>query len=285
MQSKDKILGWTITDIKDLLHTIKQKNYNNLVQAFQEFADKTNRKTFSVRNFYYKLIKEYDSNPNIKKIIKANKLDSDLKTNHFSDSETNILLRKLLRFDRKESIRQSCMELANGDTKKMIRYQNKFRNLLKKEPEKVRAILDEYKQKNIKTRDIRYNNIVMLPKKKVEPITQNEIQSLFWGLVRLVKKSAQDEIEQNLIREAEFANSQLEKSLIDLRRKNILIKELKEQNEKLKERIAETQKNLQSSQEKMLSSFLTLNTLATSSKIEELKSFINSLVVSEQKTN
>ena len=58
MQSKDKILGWTITDIKDLLHTIKQKNYNNLVQAFQEFADKTNRKTFSVRNFYYKLIKD-----------------------------------------------------------------------------------------------------------------------------------------------------------------------------------------------------------------------------------
>lgn len=285
MQSNDKIMGWNIAEIRELIKIVNKKNYNNLIEAFKEFADKTNRKTYSVRNFYYKLIKENETNPKISKIIKANKLDSNLKTNHFSNNETEYLLRTLLRNDKGLSVRQSCLMLANGNTKKMIRFQNKFRNALKNEPEKVQAILDEYKKQGIKTRDIKYNNIVMLPKKKIEPITQNEIQSLFWGLVRLVKKSAQDEIEQNLIREAEFANNQLEKSLIDLRRKNILIKELKEQNELLKDKIAQTEKNLHSSQEKMISSFLKLNNLATSSKMEELKSFINSLVISEPQSN
>ena len=131
---------------------------------------------------------------------------------------------------------------------------------------------------------LKLNNISIMPIKE-EKITEKEIQSLFWGLVRLVKRNAEEEIESTLKREAEFANTALQNSLIDLRRKEVLINELREQNKSLKMKLENMTQNLQQSQQNLLGQMATISNLVGNSKIEELKAFITGLGAGEQQIN
>ena len=83
-------------------------------------------------------------------------------------------------------------------------------------------------------------------------------------------------------RETEFANTALQNSLIDLRRKEMLIKELKEQNAILKDKLKLIENSLQESQEKMLGNMATITSLVGKSKMDELKTFIKQMNLSEK---
>ena len=280
-----KILGWDISEIKILMNLVSKREEKSLVEVFDNFAKQTNRKTFSVRNFYYKLLELANIDDKIAQVLNKNGIENaEIRTNHFSSTETENLLRILLNNEKNISVRRACMELAKGDDTLMMRYQNKYRNALKNQPELVSRILDELKSKHIRVREVEPNNIMVMPLAK-QLITEKEIQSLFGGLIRLVKKSAEQEISTQLKREAEFANTALQNSLIDLRRKEILIKELQEQNLILKTKLASLKENLQHSQEKLIGNISTITQLAQSSKIDELKKFISKLKIekSEQK--
>ncbi len=280
-----KILGWDISEIKILMNLVSKREEKSLVEVFENFAKQTNRKTFSVRNFYYKLLELANIDNKIAQVLNKNGIENaEIRTNHFSSTETENLLRILLNNEKNISVRRACMELAKGDDTLMMRYQNKYRNALKNQPELVSRILDELKSKQIRVREVEPNNIMVMPLAK-QLITEKEIQSLFGGLIRLVKKSAEQEISTQLKREAEFANTALQNSLIDLRRKEILIKELQEQNLILKTKLANLKENLQHSQEKLIGNISTITQLAQSSKIDELKKFISKLKIekSEQK--
>lgn len=283
---ESKILGWDIEEIKELMQTIASKQGRSLVKCFKYFAIKTNRQTYSVRNFYYRLLEVANKDKNIAEILVQNGITNSIKTNHFTDEETAKLLRAILRNDKKMSVRKACFELADGDANLMMRYQNKYRNALKTQPELIKKISQELQSQNIKTRDeVTRNNIMIMPLKQQETITEKEIQSLFWGLVKLVKRSAEEEVQANLKREAEFANNTLSNALIDLRRKEMLIKELKEQNERLNLRLKDTEIKLENSQQKLVSNISKINDLAHSSSIKELKNFIESLKVIEKTQN
>ncbi len=280
-----KILGWDISEIKILMNLVSKREEKSLIEVFDNFAKQTNRKTFSVRNFYYKLLELANIDDKIAQVLNKNGIENaEIRTNHFSSTETENLLRILLNNEKNISVRRACMELAKGDDTLMMRYQNKYRNALKNQPELVSRILDELKSKQIRVREVEPNNIMVMPLAK-QLITEKEIQSLFGGLIRLVKKSAEQEISTQLKREAEFANTALQNSLIDLRRKEILIKELQEQNLILKTKLASLKENLQHSQEKLIGNISTITQLAQSSKIDELKKFISKLKIekSEQK--
>ena len=283
---ENKILGWDIEEIKDLMQTIASKQGRSLVKCFKHFAIKTNRQTYSVRNFYYRLLEVVNKDKNVAEILVQNGITNSIKTNHFTDEETAKLLRAILRNDKKMSVRKACFELADGDASLMMRYQNKYRNALKTQPELIKKISQELQSQNIKTRDeSTKNNIMIMPLKQQETITEKEIQSLFWGLVKLIKRGAEEEVQANLKREAEFANNTLSNALIDLRRKEMLIKELKEQNERLNLRLKDTEIKLENSQQKLVSNISKINDLAHSSSIKELKNFIASLKVIEKTQN
>lgn len=279
---KYRILGWDISEIKKLLGAVSSRTSGSLVDVFENFAKETKRKTFSVRNFYYKLLELASLDKEVAEVLNKNGIvNTELRTNHFSSNETETLLRALLNNNRNISVRKACMELANGDDSLMMRYQNKYRNAIKNNPELVEKICHELEQQNVRVRKISSDNITVMPLQK-NFITEKEIQSLFWGLVRLVKKSAEQDIENNLKQEAEFANTTLQNTLVDLRRKEMLIKELKEQNKNLKIKLQNMEENLQKSQAKMIGEITTISNLAHNSKMEELKNFINKLSINEK---
>ncbi len=345
------IMGWSELEIKRLLSFVLNRGDKSLLSVFDDFASKTGRRPYSVRNFYYKLINLAEKNSEVAKAVNFNKISNNMKNNHFSQNDTKSLLRTLLNNDKNISVRRACLNLANGDAKLMIRYQNKYRNILKTNIKLVNEVANELRQNGVRVRkydkfgnnlvkfDKNYGNfndfaqnstkfsenyqknnkiakntakinenylkneifnqksakfnektlnfdkfnqnIAVMPTQN-DKLTENDMQALFLGLVRLVKRSAEHEVAQNLKREAEFANSALQNSLIDLRRKEVLIAELKEQNEKLKIKLDKLEKNFQKNQEKMVGNISTISVLLGNSKIDELKNFVEKLSLKER---
>ncbi len=279
---KTKIYGWSLTEVKRLLNMISNKGSKSLLSVFNDFATMTKRQPFSVRNFYYKLMEQAEHDNEIVELLGIKKMAQNIKNNHFSKDDTVILLQNLLNNDKNISIRRACLDLANGDDKLMIRYQNKYRNLLKTKPQLVSKVANELRAKGVKVRNVGIkDNIAVMPTPKAQ-ITDKEIQSLFFGLVRLIRKSAEENVEIRLKRDAEFASTALQNSLIDLRRKEILIRELEEQNRSLKIKIKNIEKNLQRNQEKMMGNMTTISNLLGKSKMEELKNFIAKLNLADK---
>ncbi len=131
-----KYKGYSKEDIKELLALAKQAKNNNhpLDSVFVKFAQEHGRAKGSVRNFYYRLIAylkndsakneewSYDL-PNVEKILPFNEQEQQKLVNAVNEGlKTN------------KSIRRSLMELAGGDSKKMLRFQNKYRSLANKSP-------------------------------------------------------------------------------------------------------------------------------------------------------
>ena len=63
----------------------------------------------------------------------------------FTEEETDEMLKKVLTEKSKGmSVRRAIRNLCGGDEKLMLRMQNKYRNLLKKQPERVRRAADRF---------------------------------------------------------------------------------------------------------------------------------------------
>lgn len=108
-------------ELFELAKTAKKEGYP-LVRLFKRFAKKEGMAFGSIRNFYYKSIREG----------KANDLTAK-RNRYFTESAENELIAYFLRERRVcGSIRKTAFRLANGDPVLALRYQNKYCNLLKK---------------------------------------------------------------------------------------------------------------------------------------------------------
>jgi len=236
---------WKDEEVKHLflhIENFKQKNLP-LTYAFLEYAKQTNRKANSVRNYYYLELDEL-----LKNEPRRIKLNIDL-TNHqkqnfeeFNKQQEYELTYYILQKARySKSVRSSCLELANNDVSLMIRYQNKFRSLLKNNASLINEINKKLDATIGPKQDIKKANILTFPvldkTKNKERLSDEELKGLFMGLVKLVKKSADLEVSNALKKECNFANESLRKTLIAMRKKEEEILLLSQKNEVLNERL------------------------------------------------
>ncbi len=140
----NKINGYTAEEASSLVKFVcagKMKG-KTLTRIFEEYAADTGRAKGSVRNYYYALLKRAGDR-DVKKVLKG----TDLKAGRiqpFTDEETDRILRAILeQKSRGVSVRRAVLNLAGGDDKLMLRYQNKYRNVLTKQPERIREIMRE----------------------------------------------------------------------------------------------------------------------------------------------
>lgn len=154
------------------------------MHAFEEVARQTRRKPNSVRNYYYK-----------------NLAKDKQKFMPFSGAEAKNILREIvLGTSRGESVRSVCLRLADDDKAKMLRYQNKYRSVLKLSPQRIEAVKKELESQGYLVKlpyqpsffDRRPSNVVTLPERGDKKITENDINNLFAGLMRLVQRRAED---------------------------------------------------------------------------------------------
>ena len=277
-----KILGWDLAKIAELVKIVNNSQYKRKIDAFGEFANKYNVNVFSVRNFYYKLIDLSNNDLAVDRLLNKAKIQLQ-KTSHFDINGERELLFNLLRSDM-GSVRNACFKLSNGDKKGAIRLQNKYRNLLKNKPQMVQEVCCKLRKNNIKTRldaeqDLG-NNILLIPEQKInkKSITKEDIEALFLGLVRLVKNSVYEEEfdRQNVLKK------ELEKTTIELKRKDILLQELREQNEAINTKLNIYKERLQTSQDKNIQQYKKVQDLLKSNKMEQLREFVENLAYNQQ---
>ena len=282
---EEKIFGWSFSLAKSLIMSVLQNDGKPLTFVFKKFALENSRATHSVRNYYYKLEQSLKADKKLLSRFNLSKKEVEklFNSHHFSSVTEKELLYKILPLENQKSVRSACLKLAKNDTNLMVRYQNKYRNLIKNKKAEVIKVMEELTDKGIQTRNPYGNNIVVMQKK--HEITEGQLKSIFMGLVRLIKEHATEEAEQSIKTEMQFANNTLQATLIDLRRKQLLIEELKRENDKLKKSFLVAKENLAKSQSQNLSNMLEIQSLVSSKKMQDLKNFIENLVKIEQKSN
>lgn len=140
-----KINGYTEEEAKSLVEFVwkGKRAGKTLTCLFAAYGQKYGRAKGSVRNYYYALMKNTKGDERVKKMLEGKDLSVE-KIREFTEEETDEALRNILREKSKGiSVRRAICNISGGDDKLMLRLQNKYRNVLKKQPEKIREIAKE----------------------------------------------------------------------------------------------------------------------------------------------
>ena len=203
---------WKNSEVKELFEVVedfKEKN-KSLKLAFVSHAQKYGRKPNSVRNYYYHEVDNLKIDGNRLEKLGIN-LSLHNKTNvtYFSPDEEKELMKEVDSMVQKGvSVRKACLTLSGGDVNQMLRYQNKYRNFLAKNKKNCEKI-----DKNDKLS--KPDNVIAF-KMTGKTLSDSEVQSLFMGLVRLVKRNAMEESEEAYKSRLTQANENLRKAIARL---------------------------------------------------------------------
>ena len=223
----NKINGYTEEEAKRLVDYVStgKKSGKSLSGLFASYAKKTGRAKGSVRNYYYKEVENLQSDSK-----RCSNLGIEISKHNkmhfvpFSEEEKMKLVNEVDNLVAGGmSVRTACQKMSCGDITLMTRLQNKYQNL-KKSGKK--------------------NNIIVF-RQKQKSLSENDINSLFLGLVKLIKKTAIDEFMEKTRLEKESSAFLLKKAFVDLSRKEKEIKALKEEFSNLKAENASLQTKLE----------------------------------------
>ncbi len=145
--------GFTKSETELLLTEVLNaaKIGKSLSAVFQDVALKTNRAKGSVRNYYYSLIKNDEKKTEMEKFVEGASGLSANRAQSFSKEDEDYLINAINAGKKSgKSVRRTIMELSQGNDKLALRYQNKYRNYLKKES---RVKLDKLP---VRAEDFRY---------------------------------------------------------------------------------------------------------------------------------
>ena len=146
---------WTVAQTVELFDRCAKarESGNSLTAAFEYMAAATGRSINSVRNYYYGQAKTFELVPDAAKRLglrsAAVRRDGFVP---FEDGEVKTLVeRVLIGKANGKSVRSVIFDMAKGDGKLALRYQNKYRSVLRSHRELVESIMNE-----LTTRGVRY---------------------------------------------------------------------------------------------------------------------------------
>lgn len=120
--------GWQAEEADRLFTAVREANRQGLPlrSVFEDMAHQLGRKPNSIRNYYYAQLRAQPQEG----------LSRAIPFETFSPEEIHDLLRQVL-MARGEglSVRAAVSRMANGDRRGMLRYQNKYRAILKNKPQ------------------------------------------------------------------------------------------------------------------------------------------------------
>lgn len=126
--------GWSEAENERLFALAAEAAANGrpLKSVFDDFAASSGRRPNSVRNYYYARVKEggvaFSHTPAFVP---------------FTEAEAVALLENVLSAQaRGESVRSCTLRLGNGDDRAMLRYQNKYRSLVRTNPALVKSVVE-----------------------------------------------------------------------------------------------------------------------------------------------
>lgn len=209
--------GWKDEETQLLLNEVKKAEEKKLPlkAVFLKVAESTGRKPNSIRNYYYLKAKEDGSG-----------LDKrTVSFTPFTKAEIRELVYDVLKAQGEgESVRSATLRLGGGDRHKMLRYQNKYRSVIKNNRELVESVIEEleaagekyfnpYTEKTLRGRKpMKYSakqpDIVEMVGATIKNLneTGQDVEGFLRGLANIAKLASQNKIahvsdEHNSLRE------------------------------------------------------------------------------------
>ena len=133
--------GWQEAETARLFTAVKEANAAGapLRSVFEALAGDLGRKPNSIRNYYYACLRQQPGAAQRTPAFQP-----------FTPEETHELLRQVLMARGKGiSVRACVMSLSGGSHSRMLRYQNKYRTILKTRPELIAQVCEELKQEGL----------------------------------------------------------------------------------------------------------------------------------------
>ena len=134
--------GWQKQEIDALQQSVEaaERSGESLRSVFERMSRQLGRKPNSIRNFYYAQVRAAQGEDG----ARATPFET------FSPEEVERLVEQVLTARAQGvSVRACVRQMADGDRTRMLRYQNKYRSVIKKDPALVREVLAELTREGI----------------------------------------------------------------------------------------------------------------------------------------
>lgn len=175
--------GFKESETKRLIDYVKENENKDLSKIFKEYALISGRAQGSVRNYYYKTVNECQRNEKLRQELGVSKDMFPAFIKEFLNSEAEDLLKYILKgVAEGKSVRSVISTLSKGNEKLALRYQNKYRNLLKNDRELVLKIASTIVDKNGVTVNPYKNQVEKSEYEKLEMEIDGLIKRLLKGL-------------------------------------------------------------------------------------------------------
>ncbi len=138
--------GWREEEISQLRDAVRRAGGDGepLRGVFERIGERLGRKPNSVRNYYYACLKREE----------ADNVPHAAPFQTFTSEEVHQLVHDVLAARAKGiSVRACVQQMARGNRKNMLRYQNKYRSVLKTRPALVRKVIEEMRENGEATFD------------------------------------------------------------------------------------------------------------------------------------
>ena len=199
--------GWQQEEIDLLFSAVSEaaEQGKPLRDVFADVGAALSRRPNSIRNFYYARVHEMPG-----MAVRQTPFRS------FTEDEVHHLLRQVLIGRGKgQSVRACVTELANGDRAGMLRYQNKYRSILKNKPEMLMEVAEELRMEGLPCPEnaaaCRHYERVIRPDETAERLvphlTDPAVRSMVESLVTLLERKPQPE---GMVPYARWADTQRE---------------------------------------------------------------------------
>lgn len=133
--------GWSDSENKLLWETADEAQQQGLPlkAVFEQIARKTGRRPNSIRNYYYAQVRQHDGGE-----------ARPARFVPFTQQEVDWLMEQVLvARSAGQSVRSCLQKLSGGDHSLMLRYQNKYRAVIKSRPEYVRDIVEKLNEQGV----------------------------------------------------------------------------------------------------------------------------------------
>ena len=141
LSEKSRHSGWSEAESKLLWETADEAQQQGLPlkQVFEQIASQTGRRPNSIRNYYYAQAR-----------LREDGAHRAARFVPFTEPEVKQLIENVLRGRAKgQSVRACLQELSGGDHSLMLRYQNKYRSVLKNRPDLIQSAAERLRAQGI----------------------------------------------------------------------------------------------------------------------------------------
>jgi hypothetical protein len=133
--------GWSEEENKLLWETADEAQMKGLPlkQVFDRIAEQTGRRPNSIRNYYYAQVRQREGEQaHTPRFVP------------FAEDEVEALVEQVLRARAEgHSVRSCLQEMSGGNHSLMLRYQNKYRSVLKNRPELIQKIMERLREEGV----------------------------------------------------------------------------------------------------------------------------------------